>query len=88
MTEIDVDLPGAGPEKRSLLKPFLLVGLGLLIVFGGVFGWKAFIAYKTAEFMANMPARKWLCHPPWLKPKCGKTASMPLAVSAPIRVLR
>ena len=57
MTEIDVDLPGAEPEKRSLLKPYLLVGLGLLIVFGGVFGWKAFVAYKTAEFMANMPAR-------------------------------
>jgi membrane fusion protein (multidrug efflux system) len=57
MTEIDVDLPGAEPEKRSLLKPYLLVGLGLLIVFGGVFGWKVFVAYKTAEFMANMPAR-------------------------------
>ena len=29
--------------------------LGLLIVFGGVFGYKAFVAYKTEQYFANQP---------------------------------
>jgi len=31
----------------------LVIGF-LVVVFGGVFGWKAFVAYKTQEYIANM----------------------------------
>ena len=30
--------------------------LGLVLVFGGIFGYKWFVAYKTAEFFANQEA--------------------------------
>ncbi len=41
----------------SLNKQFLIVITALIVVFGGIFGWKAFVAYQIEQYMANMPAR-------------------------------
>ena len=45
------------PAKKNLTRQFVIVGAALLVVFGGIFGYKGFIAYMTAEYLANMPAR-------------------------------
>jgi len=37
-------------------KRMVIMVLALLIVFGGIFGWKAFVNMKTAEFLANQKA--------------------------------
>lgn len=37
-------------------KAFVIVIIGLLIVFGGIFGFKAFVDHKIAEAMAHTPA--------------------------------
>ena len=42
------------PAKKNLTRQFVIVGAALLVVFGGIFGYKGFIAYMTAEYLANM----------------------------------
>jgi membrane fusion protein (multidrug efflux system) len=44
-------------KPEGLLLQFLVVGGALIIVFGGIFGFKAFQSYMIADYMANMPAR-------------------------------
>ncbi|TDI62801.1 MAG: efflux RND transporter periplasmic adaptor subunit [Alphaproteobacteria bacterium] len=44
-------------RPQSMRKPFLIVIAALVVVFGGIFGWKAFVSYQIAQYMANMPAR-------------------------------
>jgi membrane fusion protein (multidrug efflux system) len=51
------DAAQAVPRTRSLRKPFIIVIAALVVVFGGIFGWKAFLSYQIAQYMANMPAR-------------------------------
>lgn len=36
-----------------MIKRLLIVLLGLAIVFGGVFGWRAFVNYKTKQFLSS-----------------------------------
>jgi len=36
---------------------FIIVAAALVVVFGGIFGWKAFVSYQIAQDMENMPAR-------------------------------
>ncbi|MDX1581037.1 MAG: efflux RND transporter periplasmic adaptor subunit [Alphaproteobacteria bacterium] len=37
-----------------MLKRLIIVIAALVVVFGGIFGWKAFVAYKTQDYLANM----------------------------------
>ena len=48
------------PAKKNLTRQFVIVGAALLVVFGGIFGYKGFIAYMTAEYLAkNAPYKPY-----------------------------
>lgn len=38
-------------------RPMIIMLSACAVVFGGIFGWKAFVAYKTDEYIKNMPVR-------------------------------
>ncbi len=49
--------PGeSGATRRGMAKRLIIVTIALVVVFGGIYAWKSFVAAKRAEFLASMSA--------------------------------